>query len=385
MPHPPTTGATHRVLNVGRQLKKCGQVTVLYIGKVPSNESLDATRDEFSDCIVLEPCVPRSSNPKTLSLTTLRRALTLRCPGRGSPAQEAIFAQLRKKHDLLWFNTLRTADYFSCYPAHQSVVDMDDLNQLKYQLKSKHSTNFAEKLSDRISMLKWRWRERQAVKRFSLVTVCSAADKACLRNHTRVRVVPNGFTHPGKQPTRPKPEQTYLGFIGHLKYAPNRDGLKWFGDQIWPLITKELPKARLRIVGQLPKNSAFLDYPGFELLGFLEDPAEEFARWSAMVVPLRHGGGTRIKILEAFSKNCPVISTPLGAYGLEVKNGQHLLLAAKPQRFAQSCSRLLRDSDYGERLAEAAWSLFERKYTWDIIGQAINRVLLDCAATTLSK
>ena len=197
LPHSPTMGAVQRVLNVGRQLKKCGQVTVLYLGKVLSNESLEATRDEFGDCIVLEPCTHGGGDLKSWALATLPRALTLRCRAQASPAQEAVFARLRRDHDVLWFHTLRSADYFNCQHVDQSVVDMDDLNQLKYQLKSKHSTGFATKLSNRISELEWRWRERRTLERFSLVTVCSAADKGCLRDHRRVRVIPNGFAHPG--------------------------------------------------------------------------------------------------------------------------------------------------------------------------------------------
>ena len=97
-----------------------------------------------------------------------------------------------------------------------------------------------------------------------------------------------------------------------------------------------------------------------------------------MIVPLRYGGGTRLKIIEAFSRKCPVISTSVGAYGLDVTDSKDILLEDTPQAFADQCIRLLREPNYGKSLAEAGWELFQKKYTWDVIGNSIQNAVTDC-------
>jgi len=110
----------------------------------------------------------------------------------------------------------------------------------------------------------------------------------------------------------------------------------------------------------------------------VEDPGEEIAAWSAMVVPLRFGGGTRLKILEGFSRMCPMVSTPIGAYGINVSNGKDILLAESAEDFAEKCIQLLKQPELGLHLAEQGWNLFQSQYTWDIIGRAVEAAVQDC-------
>ncbi|MCK4959407.1 MAG: glycosyltransferase, partial [Planctomycetes bacterium] len=158
-------------------------------------------------------------------------------------------------------------------------------------------------------------------------------------------------------------------------YAPNAYGLKWFGENVWPLILKELPDASVRIIGRIPEKNSFQDYPRFESLGFLPDTFDEFATWSAMIVPLHFGGGTRLKILDAFSKMCPVVSTSVGAHGLGVTDNRNVLLADDPASFARACIRLLQEPDQGQVLATDGWDFFEKLYTWEAIGPQIEGVV----------
>ena len=90
-----------------------------------------------------------------------------------------------------------------------------------------------------------------------------------------------------------------------------------------------------------------------------------------MIVPVRCGAGTRVKIVEAFSKKCPVVSTKLGAFGYEVLSGEDILLADDPRGFASACVLLLRDTSLGAKLSENAWNKFLHKWTWDSIGETV--------------
>jgi len=379
MPCPPVTGALLRVLNIGRQLKKCGHVTMVYVGRGFPAGSLEATRYEFGDVIIMKPEPYKGRGVAEWLCYKFSKHRPLYCTNKVSDANRKRFLQLRSEHDVVWFNTLPVADYFKIHRFSQSIMDLDDLNQLKFGQKVKLDVGSKQKISSKLSAIKWQWREKQALNRFSFVTVCSLADKKRLGGRSRTHVIPNGFEHTGVKPIGRKPKYMRLGFIGYLDYGPNYDGLKWFGERVWPLITHDIPRARLRIVGQVSKKTDFLNHPGFELLGFLQNPADEFANWSGMIVPLRYGGGTRLKIIEAFSRKCPVVATPIGAYGLEAEQGKNILLAQKPEAFAKACIRLLKDVDYGKQLANAAWDTFEKEYTWAVIGRAIKKVVFECA------
>jgi len=171
------------------------------------------------------------------------------------------------------------------------------------------------------------------------------------------------------------PDSTCLGFIGLLTYGPNRDGLLWFRDNVWPHIRKQKPEMRLHIIGKLPHEKDYVKAEGFDYLGYVENPAEEMQTWSSMIVPIPYGGGTRIKILDAFSKKCPIVSTTIGAHGIQVVHKKNILLADDPGEFARQCLSLSNAPERGKQLAEEGWKLFTEKYTWDEIGKSISVVV----------
>ena len=371
-------GVHHRVLNVARQLKKCGHVTFLQIARPNELQATEAMRHEFRDVIVMDPA--RYEGPAASGW--LREELCRHWPtyygDKVKPADRERFLQLYEQHDIVWFHTLPAADCFGKLRFDRSVMDIDDLNHIKYRLRCRDVKPLRKKLANKLLELKWRRRERDVLKRFTAMAVCSEQDKRYLNGDPRIHVIPNGFDAPASKPVYNAEHNFRLGFIGSLGYEPNADGLLWFIRDVLPIILKKVPQAKLEVVGKVPENFEFLDHPWVEFCGYVDDVSEKFAGWAAMVVPLHQGGGTRVKILEAFSRMCPVVSTGIGAYGLDVTDDKELLLADLPDRFAESCLELLSRPDYGERLVDAAWNLFERKYTWDIIGEAIEAAVLDC-------
>jgi glycosyltransferase involved in cell wall biosynthesis len=120
---------------------------------------------------------------------------------------------------------------------------------------------------------------------------------------------------------------------------------------------------------------------GVTLIGYVHDIRAELAQADAVVVPMRFGGGTRIKVLEAFAHRIPVVSTSLGCEGLEVVGGRHVLISDDPDGFAADCVRLLTDRRLRERLVPAAFELFSEWYRWDSISSTI-RELAERAANT---
>ncbi|MCP4707736.1 MAG: glycosyltransferase [Planctomycetes bacterium] len=376
---PPQMGVHHRVLNIGRQMQKCGPVQMVYVGKAMSEDRRAATEAEFGKVEVMRPRV--FAGPDWLQRWHYKFCFhwPWHWGEKVSEADRVRFEQMRAEYDVVWFQTLAAADCLGIDRVKGSIIDLDDLNEQKFSLMHEQAAGLREKIATKILKYKWKRRERQVLNRFDLAAVCSEDDKKYLGGGERLRVIPNGFEPPKKEIQRTVAGKMRLGFIGNLEYGPNFDGMEWFGKAVWDLIKKEIPEASMRIVGIKPAQVQRLDREGFEWLGFVEDTTEEFSSWLAMVVPLRVGGGTRLKIVEALSKKCPVVSTRVGAHGLEVTDQKDIILADEPETMAKHCVQLMQGNLYGEKIASAGWELFNRKYTWEVIGKAVREAVQVCA------
>lgn len=373
---PPYAGSTQRAVNIARQLRRYSEVTMLAVSHHFDSDSVELYRKEFSRFLQVHL---KAYSDYTKPWGELIRKIHMHWPSncgiRANRADQELFEKLAAQHDIVWFHTLGAQNPFIRTPAEKSVMDLDDLNHCKYEQSAIFQPTLRFRLSAKVQSFKWRLLERCALKRFKTVVVCSDTDKAFLGDPDNVQVVPNGFNPPLITPQRGLSDSCRLGFIGLLSYGPNRDGLRWFRENVWPLILKKRPEMRLRIVGKLPAEKDYVEAEGFEYLGYIDDPTAEMQTWSAMIVPILYGGGTRIKIIEGFSKKCPVISTTIGAHGISAVNEKHLFLTDKPDEFSRRCLQLSAFPDVGKRLAEEGWGLFNEKYTWDAIGKSMGEIL----------
>jgi polysaccharide biosynthesis protein PslH len=195
--------------------------------------------------------------------------------------------------------------------------------------------------------------------------VCSEPDRQLLGGGDRIHVIPNGYTSPTSPPERVPVSPARIGFVGNFGHAPNRDGIQWFIREVWPQLLRAHPTLRLRLAGGGAGGLECLPAGQVDTLDWVEDLEAEMATWSLAVVPIRFGGGTRVKLAEAFSRKCPVVSTPIGAFGYEVENRRELLLAETPAEFATACSNLLNDPAAASWMAERAWMRFLDNWTWE--------------------
>jgi glycosyltransferase involved in cell wall biosynthesis len=212
----------------------------------------------------------------------------------------------------------------------------------------------------------------------SLVAV-SARDAEDLRATVggHVEVVPNGVASDELTPVAPSSEPATLLFTGTLSHPPNAEGIGWFADAVWPRLRDERPDVKLLVVGRdAPQSVLDLDRrAGIEVVGAVPTMAPYFERATAVVVPLLSGGGTRLKILEAFACERALVSTSTGCEGLAVEDGRELLVADDPERFASATLRLLDDAPLREALAGAGRELAERRYDWRVLGDELERAL----------
>lgn len=169
-----------------------------------------------------------------------------------------------------------------------------------------------------------------------------------------------------------------LVFTGSMDWLPNEDAMVWFVREILPTVTRALPDTSLAIVGRrpTPKVQQLARNHQVIITGRVDDVRLYLAEGSVFIVPIRIGGGTRIKIFEAMASNIPVVSTTVGAEGLELEDGRHLLLSDDPKSFAQSVIRLLQDRNYAQQLAGSARSLVAEKYDWSIVSKQFATICL---------
>ena len=169
-------------------------------------------------------------------------------------------------------------------------------------------------------------------------------------------------------------------FQGNLGYPPNIDAAQWLASAIAPLIRAEVPSAEMRLVGRPGSNVTELHRPGVvTVVGEVPSMDNELARATVALVPLRYGSGTRVKILESFAHRIPVVSTTLGAEGLDVEDGVHLLLADDPAELAAATVRLMGDAGLRVRLTEAAEARYLERYDGRLADQDIRRLVEDVA------
>lgn len=216
--------------------------------------------------------------------------------------------------------------------------------------------------------------EREWLPRFERIFVASEIDRAYLLDQNarlRIAVLANtvdlpsdGFPSPQRHAHDNSPF-TML-FVGNLSYYPNEDGVRYFVQHVLPLIRPAMKDACLEVVGAGASRSLqrFLcRQPNVRFSGYQSDLAAAYAHADVAVVPLRAGGGTRIKILEAFAHRVPVISTTMGAEGICAIDAEHLLLADTPEQFAEACLRLANSETLRNELSARAYSLVALRYS----------------------
>ncbi|HXE81186.1 MAG TPA: glycosyltransferase [Vicinamibacterales bacterium] len=239
-------------------------------------------------------------------------------------------------------------------------------------------------------LLAQQWRrmlrfERAAVRRFDRVLAVSEADRqTLLRLYAPlppVDVVPTGvdtaYFAPMDAPTAPG----RLVFTGSMDWLPNEDAMLHFTRSVLPLIRERVPSVSLSIVGRAPTAAVrrLAQEAGIEVTGGVPDVRPHIAAAQVYVVPLRVGGGTRLKIFEAMAMGKAIVSTSIGAEGLPVRAGEHLYLADAPEDFAAAVVRLLEDVNERRRLGACARALVVERYDWAAAAQELERSLVAAA------
>jgi len=259
-------------------------------------------------------------------------------------------------------------------PAARVLEEHNSLTRWMWE-RQQEQTSTIQRLRCWMSWQKSRYYESRVFRRFDLCTMVSEQDgqisTQILGDRKRVAVVPNGVDCRRNQPELAPRASNKLIFNGALTYSANYDAMRFFLAEVYPLIQRMVPDVSLTITGSI----SGVDMAGLRLddsvrfSGYVDDVRPLVAGASVCVVPIRQGGGTRLKVLEAMALGTPVVATSKGAEGLEVQDGQHILLADDPASFAERVVQLLGDPALHHRVATGARCLVEQRYDWTQIGR----------------
>jgi glycosyltransferase involved in cell wall biosynthesis len=263
-----------------------------------------------------------------------------------------------------------------------------DLPNIEHELVERRAATASglRRLALSWEALKVRREEKAATAKFDLLLTTSDREQGIVsgwKHQARVETVPNAIDaeHFAFSP-RPEPAAHHLVFIGTTHVDANRDGLRYFMNEIHPLLVDELPDVAVSIVGGAPPAEirAYAERPNVTVTGYVKDVRDYMARADALIVPLRSGGGTRLKILEGLSFGVPTISTTVGAEGLDLEPGRHIMIGDTAADFARAALAVLTDGSLRRHLSEQGRQFVAERYDWPVVGSRLRDILATSAA-----
>jgi polysaccharide biosynthesis protein PslH len=382
---PPDTGGKIRSYNILRELAREHSVTLFSFYAAHANDqhaSLNSIFDRVA-CVPLEMPAPKSGKE---FLNYLRYALSLDSYSAMKfsrpPVKTALRALLSETEvDII------VCDFLVAGPAIPWDFPCPKVlfaHNVEAMIWKRHYEVARNPLWKAISWREWKTMERAErayLNKADHVLAVSEADASMFSkfmNSSKITVIPTGVDTEFFQPQPDEELPNSLVFTGSMDWLPNEDGIFYFADKILPRIRQQVPDVKLWVVGRKP--SARLQElsrrePHIEITGWVEDVRPYLAKGAVCIVPLRIGGGTRLKIFEAMSMGKAVISTSVGAEGLPVQNRENVLIADGENSFADACIELLGNPALRSQIGSSARQLVCAKYGWPKIAEAFGAAL----------
>jgi glycosyltransferase involved in cell wall biosynthesis len=285
-------------------------------------------------------------------------------------------------YDLVLADEICMTPYAELAPHLPRIVSRQKPDHLHYREMALARPWGLEKALDFLEAAKLRRYERDKMPLYEAFLACTEADAAIIGRDAPGRrglVIPNGADLSTFIPSAgPRPERPILLYVGAMHYYPNIDAVQYFFGSMYERIRQAVPDVQVQIVGHAPPDEIqqLASLPGVEVTGSVPDMRPYYEKAMVFVLPLRLGGGTRLKIVEAMAMGVPIVSTSVGAEGLDVHSGENVLLADDPENFVAGVFRLLADADLRQRIGRGG-QLLARRYDW----QELTKPFVDLAET----
>ncbi len=382
LPFPPDSGPKIKTWNVIKYLAREHEVTL--VSFVRGDQSAEVAQLQRY-CRAVHT-VPITRPPVADGVALLRSLVT------GQPwmmvrddraAMRNLIARLcaETRFDLVHADQLNMAQYAERVPGARKVLDAHNALWLLYKrLAATMGPGPRRWLLERDWRLLQRY-EGAVCRAFDGVLAVSEEDRAALEEaagqRLEVTVIPIAVDVDEVPEVTRAPAAHHLLHIGTMYWPPNIDGMQWFIREAYPLVRQQRPEVVLDVVGARPPeeltrlNGAGL---GVNVTGYVKDPQPYLEQAAVFIVPLRAGGGMRVKILEALARGLPLVTTTLGCEGIAVRDGEHVLIADTPEAFAQAVVRLLTDRALADALGRAGRRLIEEVYDYRAACRPLDRL-----------
>jgi glycosyltransferase involved in cell wall biosynthesis len=373
VPFPADSGPKVKTYNVLRYLTRHHEVHLASFVRSPREA---AFANQLNDQCASVTTVPLQRS-RFRDLGYLARSLLSRRPflierDDSRAMRQAIHDRLAcQPFDAIHADQLSMAQFALEAPVPLRVLDEHNAVWTIVRRAAQREGHGPRRLAAELEWRKLRAYEGQMCRQFTWTTVVSAEDRVALEKAAGREfpglVVPIAVD-PRELAAVPRgPEARHVLSVATMFYPPNVDGVHWFGEQVFPLVRSALSDVQFFVVGaRPPARIAALAQPGAGVVvtGYVPDLTSILSRSAVLVVPLHSASGMRVKILEAFARGIPVVSTTIGVEGIDARPGEHLLVADEPRQFAEAVIRLIGEPGEAARLARSARALVETRYDW---------------------
>ncbi len=390
---PVSSGGDIRSYNIARQLAAHHELTFLsYYDGQPD----PAYEQELNRCFPGAVCI---STGKNASSGLARGWDYLSQLPNHEPYAVSRFASTCVREQLrTWFQERRfdvaVCDFLDAavnFPEKQGIPTVLFQHNVESEIWRRHAdtaSNPIRRMMYKVEFARMLRYEQEIVTRYQHVIAVSEHDKALMTKWVdalRITVVPTGVDLEQYRPgSSSSPTEPLVMFVGAMDWEPNIDAMEYFCQEIWPAVQAKLPTARFRIVGRNPdRRVQKLASKSVEVTGTVSSVVDHLRQAAAVIVPLRIGGGTRLKIYEAMAMGKAVVSTSVGSEGLDVHHGRDIVLADTSENFAEAVIAFLLDPGLRNRYERAAAEL-AGQYGWPAIGDKFGQVLGTASGVNLS-
>lgn len=383
-PYPLVEGRALRTFNLLKQAARRHEIHLLSFVQTPEEvEGIESMRGICAS-VAFEPLYldgARTNLLRDAALELVSSAPLMAVKYSTSTMRRRLRASLRAaRFDVLHLDMLHLALYLDEAQSVPVVLVDHNVESVLLERRAQSEPRPLAHAYLRYQVGKLRRFEARSCERANAVVAVSEHDAAQLRSlapRATVWSVPNGVDTDFFR-ARDTPRQAgSMVFVGGLGWFPNLDAMRYFCESVLPLVLRQCPDASLTVVGKNPDEraaKAIAAHPRVRLTGMIDDIRDTVSAAAVFVVPLRIGGGTRLKILDALSMGKAIVTTSLGCEGLDVIHGEHLLIADEPQSFAREVLRVLGNPALAAELGRRGRELVQNRYEWAVIAETMEEV-----------
>jgi polysaccharide biosynthesis protein PslH len=393
LPYPPDSGPKVKTLNLIKYLSKFHQVTLVSFVRGDQSSEVQSLQ-QYCEAVHTVP-IERGAG---LDARYMMRSFLSRQPflmvRDDRPEMRRLVDELasRQQFDIVHADQLNMAQYALRVPGARRILDAHNALWLLYQRLWKTMKPGPKKW-----LLGRDWRllkkyEGDVLHQFHVTLAVSEEDRTALqeaaqtiqkRGEAHIAVIPITVDTDEVRRVERSPGADRILHMGTMYWPPNVDGVLWFIENVYPLIRSKRPGVEFDVVGARPPRELVEhsgNGTGINVTGYVEDPLPYLEQTGAVVVPLRAGGGMRVKILNALAQGLPVVTTTIGCEGIPVQNGTHLLIADTPEEFAAATLRFLEDRPYADQLGQRGRHFIQARYDYRVACEPIEQIYRGASA-----